>query len=304
MAITQWSYTFISLPTSPGYLIFNPTLKYSNISCLLSPDYQSSVLSCSATHEVTGTVATQLQEVSRYCTDSCHNALIAFVSCMDNSGLDGSLVTRYWDSGCMKNPNNASSICLVERLKLLEDKSADSSVLSQNLKGPIACDACTRVSMQQMIDNYDYLASKPAYSNSMPSAQAVQSAKDNIQTQCGKPYSQLENDTSNSSGQQQTVSTDGLPMLAIILLIIAGVSFGAALLYFLYNRWQKQQQQPSAQSMIYQPSYSTLKNEELPVPQFNNNGSLNRPYSSRSSTTDQYYDDMYHNMRVTSFENK
>eukprot|EP00834_Sanchytrium_tribonematis_P002855 NODE_97_length_20652_cov_0.832093.p5 type:complete len:382 gc:universal NODE_97_length_20652_cov_0.832093:14907-13762(-) len=288
MTISTWSYTFLSLPTSPGYLMFNPPVKYANISCILSSEYESAMLSCTATHENAGTFSVQESEVQNYCKDSCRNAIKAFSSCMTNGGLDGALILRYFESGCVTHPTDSSKICLNERLKLLESKSADPSVLTQG-SGPIACDACTRVSMQKMIENYDYLKSKPdIYGSNMPSSSIVDDAKNNIKSQCGKTYDQLE---LNAGGPGSSASGDDFPVWAIILLIIGSLVIGILILRFLFKR-HKKKNQGSSENLINQPSYSTLSKPGNNIAQ---ESAYYNPYTSQhtSVAADNYYRDSY-----------
>ncbi len=240
--------------------MFQPSINYKNISCILSSDFENSILSCTTTHEGSGSVESQLREVQGYCTDDCHNAMRAFAKCMDSSGLDGGLLLRYWDSGCMTHPKDDNKVCLEERLKLLKTKDKDYKSLSESQDGPIACDACTRVSMAKMIENYDYLKSESRYSGNMPSSSAVDNAKNNIQNQCGKPYTQLE---LNAGGPGTSVNTDDLPFWAIILIIIAGILIGLIIVYLLYKRHKRRHTTPP--NAAFAPSYSTLNSQYKPT---------------------------------------
>ena len=328
---TNWTYTFLSLPSSTGYLMFSPSIKLSDIACSLSSEYSESIKTCTATHEGTGSSISQMNEVQTYCSDSCHNAMKAFSICMTNSGFDGNLLLRFWDSGCLRNPSDSSQICLVERLKLLSNKGLDATSLSQNTNGPISCDACTRASMQKMIENYDYLKNKPLYSPNLPKSGATDGAKSNIQNQCGKSYDQLALD---SSSTPQSAS-ESLPIYAIVLISVFVALFVAFLGFFIYRNSKK------SNELSYQTSYSSLanthqnskadslnkpdyynynpRNSNLPPPQMvqnENSGTINGSsnfshqtfaspsvpsVNSRPSATD-YHDSVYDQMRVTSFD--
>eukprot|EP00835_Amoeboradix_gromovi_P000115 NODE_4_length_55019_cov_0.425091.p17 type:complete len:344 gc:universal NODE_4_length_55019_cov_0.425091:8566-7535(-) len=279
MTITSWSYTFLSLPGSPGYLMFNPPLKYSNISCTLSAEYESSILSCTATHEDSGSLSTQIDEVNAYCQESCHNAIKAFSSCLTRSGSDGSLLLRYWDSGCMTSPSDTSKNCLVERMKLLKEKGSDYTVLSNNTEGSISCNACTRVSMAKMIENYDYLKGKAEFANNMPSPNAVSLAKDNIQEKCGKSYSELELSEGGNSSPQE------LPIYAIVLMIVAAVLLVVGIAIYLFKRKSRKREEVQAFSSSYnslQPSSDSLRDNYNGKPTYYDNAGYGgpNPYAS------------------------
>eukprot|EP00835_Amoeboradix_gromovi_P005748 NODE_576_length_6549_cov_0.390078.p3 type:complete len:326 gc:universal NODE_576_length_6549_cov_0.390078:1658-681(-) len=225
--ISGKNYLYFYLRSSPGYLVFNSTFSVSNVTCDLTLDYEYNDQSCSSTSKT--------EAIEGYCSESCHEAKKELAACITkNTNSNGDIVLKYWEGSCIKDPNDPSKICLLERLKMLKEKGLDETFLIKGGSGIISCDACTRLSMENMINNYDYLKSNPEYKGYMPSSSAIKVAEANIIKICGKPYDKLELETSGTNSVESNAGP--FPTYAIVLLALGCFSALLGIMFCIFLR--------------------------------------------------------------------
>eukprot|EP00835_Amoeboradix_gromovi_P001063 NODE_42_length_29671_cov_0.584810.p5 type:complete len:313 gc:universal NODE_42_length_29671_cov_0.584810:9396-10334(+) len=308
-SISNDTYTFTNIQGASGYLMFKAPFVISNVSCTnLSYEYDGNIKSCY------GTSKNAAELVPQYCTERCHSALTEVSRCInDKKESDASIILRYWFSHCLASPKNSSNICLVSRLNLLTEKGGDESVLKTTAAWPMTCDACTRVSMARMLDDYEFLKNNPIYAASLPDLSNIQISQENVIRECGNTYDQLEIDPSD------TGSRSSLPTYGIVLIVVGCVAALLLLGLCVRRRCLKSRQgnaendscipkdpyqmnesgfspkhkQEDADDSVG-PSDETLGNERYSFPQPRINASANI-----ASNEENVYDDM----RVTNFRN-
>ena len=224
-AQTTWEYTFTNILSSTGYIMLTSPVTYNNISCSLGEASSTMLRQCITPY--TDNIQTQMNNIQLTCQDPCHSVINEFSNCIGLSGGDKSLITRQWDTLCVTNPNNSTDNCLSGRLQLLNNNGGTLIAMTQPLNSQIDCNACTHVSMQKLIDNYDYLRNNPMYASNIQNGNVVEDAKSNIKQQCGKSYDQL------GLTDPSTMAPDsGIPgwataliVLSILCIIIAAVGY-------------------------------------------------------------------------------
>ena len=155
------------------------------------------------------------------CKDGYHRALQVAAACATAVKQDGDLLLRKWDSECITNPKNKTENCLLRRYSLLAQIS-NSTTSGDFLSGPTDCNACTRLSMENLINNLNYLKGNPIYADNLSgfSLSSVTSGQENIKRHCGKSYDQVGLDSEAISD----LKSEGLaiPIWSIVLMAIAG----------------------------------------------------------------------------------
>jgi len=199
--------------------------------CFSSDNDVNTYLGCNSHGNDTG-MASLGTAVEHFCSSTCLAVFKTFNDCL-SSDQDKQTLTRIQDAVCLKDPNDSSKICLSERIALLTSKSIDVSTLEQNLPAPIDCNSCTKAAMKNLLDNSNYFFSG---SKSTNATTATTLAEANIQQNCGTTYDKL--------GQSDSTSTanSGLPVYAIVLIVLVCVVALALFTCLLYKRIKSKKQ--------------------------------------------------------------
>ena len=179
-SIDLWSSKNYYLLSSTGYLTFNNAYNFNQNNCLLDSEkcYKSNFLSSDG--------------IKLYCSKGCQNTSSIFSSCLNSVGENGDIYIRAWNSACLTNPDDKSKICVVERINLLNSEGYNpATVLTTSGVGPISCDSCTRASMLDMINNYNYIQSLPALRSLDVNYTNITNNQNNIMSVCHQSYAQL-----------------------------------------------------------------------------------------------------------------